>query len=224
MKVIDVMTTDVITVTPEAPLKEAARQMIDAGISGLPVVDAGGRVVGIITEADFVEAEADRSWGRERRRLLDAVFGEKRAREAQTVEDAMSRNLVVVDHDSSITEAARKMTDHDVKRLPVVSPDGTLEGIISRADILMAFARPDATIAVEVEKDVIRRVLMLDPTDIDVDVTDGIVRLAGEVPNRSDARLLEELTGRLEGVTRVETDLTWAADDTKHPESPSVWR
>ena len=224
MKVIDVMTTDVITVTPEAPLKEAARQMINAGVSGLPVVDAGGRVVGIITEADFVEAEADRSWGRERRRLLDAVFGEKRAREAQTVEDAMSRNPLVVDPDSNITEAARKMTDHNVKRLPVVSPDGTLAGIISRADIMMAFARPDATIAVEVEEDVIGRVLMLDAADIDVDVTDGIVRLSGEVPNRSDARLLEELTGRLEGVTRVEADLTWAADDTKRPESPSAWR
>jgi osmotically-inducible protein OsmY len=89
---------------------------------------------------------------------------------------------------------------------------------------MMAFARPDETIAAEVEKDVIRRVLMLDPADIDIEVTDGIVRLSGEVPNRSDARLLEELTGRLEGVTRVDADLNWVADDTKHPESPSVWR
>ncbi len=224
MRVIDVMTTDVITVAPETSLKEAARRMIAAGISGLPVVDEDGRVVGIITEADFVEAEADRSWGRDRRRLLDAVFGERRPRQAQTVEDAMSRNPLVVDHDSDITEAARKMTDHNVKRLPVVNPDGRLEGIISRADIMMAFARPDETIALEVEKEVIRRILMLDPDDISVDVVDGVVTLSGEVPNRSDARLLEELAGRLEGVTRVDASLNWTADDTKHPESPSVWR
>ena len=80
MRVIDLMTTDVITVAPEASLKEAARRMIAAEFSGLPVVDEDGRVVGIITEADFVEAEADRSWGRDRRRLLDAVFGERRPR------------------------------------------------------------------------------------------------------------------------------------------------
>ena len=221
MRVIDVMTTDVITVTPEVPLKDAARAMIRAGVSGLPVIDDDGLVVGIITEADFVEAEADRSWGRERPRLLDAVFGERRPRAAQTVADAMSRNPLVIDHDSDITEAARKMTDHNVKRLPVVRPDGGIEGIISRADIMTAFARPDEAIAHEIENDVIQRVLMLDPDEISITVTDGVVSLTGTVPNRSDARLLEELAGRLEGVTRVDANVTWAADDTKRRGSPA---
>ncbi|MCJ7781017.1 MAG: CBS domain-containing protein, partial [Acidimicrobiia bacterium] len=78
MRVIDVMTAEVEVAHPDWSLKQAARAMIDHGVSGLPVVADDGTVVGIITEADFVEAEADRAIGR--RRLLDTVFGEKKSR------------------------------------------------------------------------------------------------------------------------------------------------
>ena len=219
MKVIDVMTTSVLTARTDMGLKEAARTMINAGISGLPVVDDDGRIVGIITEADFVEAEADRSWGR-RRRLLDALFGERKPNEAVNVGDAMSKNPICVDRDSDLTEAARKMTEQGVKRLPVVNPDGMLEGIISRADVMSAFARPDEVIADEIEQDVVRRIMMLDPGEIDVDVDEGVVTIRGTVPNRSDARLLEELICRLDGVVRCQSDLSWAYDDTRNPMPP----
>ena len=78
MKVGEVMTTEVLTIGPDEPIKEAAMLMVREGISGLPVVDDGGAVVGIITEADFVTAEANRSWGRQRRRLLANFFGVRR--------------------------------------------------------------------------------------------------------------------------------------------------
>jgi CBS domain-containing protein len=219
VKVIDVMSTNVVTANPEMGLKEAARTMINAGISGLPVVDDEGKIVGIITEADFVEAEADRSWGR-RRRLLDALFGEQEPRTASTVGDAMSRNPVCVDQGSDLTEAARKMTEQGIKRLPVVNPDGLLEGIISRADVMSAFARPDEVIADEIEQDVVRRIMLLDPKDIEIEVTDGVVAIGGRVPNKSDARLLEELICRLDGVVRCESDLAWEYDDTRSPMPP----
>jgi len=211
MRVVDVMTTDVVAALPEWSLKQAARVMIEAAVSGLPVVADDGTVVGIITEADFIETEAGRTIGR--RRLFDTVFGEKRTRTPSTVGAAMTRSLIVVDRNTTIAEAARLMTDRKVKRLPVVDPDRRLEGIVSRGDILVAFARDDEAIADDVERGVIRRILMLESRDVSVHVADGVVILSGQVPNRSDAKLLEELVGRIEGVIRCDSDLVWSFDD-----------
>src|SRR5665811_1285573 len=205
------MTAEVETARPAWSLKQAARAMIDAGISGLPVVDEDGRVVGIITEADFIETEAGRSTGR--RRLFETVFGEKKTLVPSTVGAAMTRDPIAVDRNTTISEAARLMTRHKVKRLPVLDPDGRLEGIISRADVLVAFARDDDVIADAVQRGIVHRILMLDSSDVSVRVTDGVVRLSGEVPMRSDARLLEELICRVEGVVRCDNDLSWSFDD-----------
>jgi len=180
-------------------------------VSGLPVEGPDESVIGIITEADFIETEAGRTVGRQR--LFDAVFGEKRTRVPSTVEAAMTKYPIMVDRNATIAEAARLMADRKVKRLPVVDPDGRLEGIVSRADILVAFARDDEAIADDVERGVIRRILMLESRDVSVHVTEGVVELSGQVPNRSDARLLEELVGRIEGVIRCESDLVWSFDD-----------
>lgn len=215
MKVGDVMTTEVITIGPDAPLKEAATIMVRSGISGVPVVDDARKVIGIITEADFVTAEANRSWGRQRRRLLASFFGEAETPQARSVEDAMTADPHSIDRNSSVTEAARKMTELGVKRLPVVTPDGTLEGIISRADVMGAFARPDEALRDEVYEDVALGILQLHDTNLQVDVVDGAVSLSGSVPTRSEARLLEELANRVEGVVSVTSEVTWTADDTK---------
>lgn len=214
MKVSDVMTSDVMTIDSEAPLKDAARVMVRAGISGLPVVDDQRKVIGIITEADFVTAEADRSWGRQRRRLLANFLGESEHPRAKKVADAMTQSPHTVDPASTVTEAARKMTELGVKRLPVVTPDGTLCGIISRADVMGAFARPDEELRDEIINDVVVSVLQLDPARLTVDVTDGVVTLAGVVDTRTDSRLLEELAVRIEGVITVDSDVSWSQDDT----------
>lgn len=221
MRVLDVMSTSVVTVHPGDGLKAAARAMVEAGVSGLPVVDADAKLVGIITEADFLKAEADRGIGRYRR-LLDALFGDQEARAVgETVADAMTAFPIVIDAAATVAEAARQMSEHGVKRLPVVDSDGHLKGIVSRADIVAAFVRPDEVIEDAIRQDVIRRILMIDDHDISVKVEEGIVHLAGILPTRSDARLLTELTTRLEGVVRVEHDgLTWKLDDTINTEAP----
>jgi CBS domain-containing protein len=152
MRVLDLMTTDVVTVTPDVSLKEAARAMTDIGVSGLPVLDAEGRLVGIITEADFLAREAGRS---ERRRLLDTLFSEPFVAEAESVGEAMTTDPVVIYPEASLTEAARVMVNHRVKRLPVVDADGRLQGVISRADVVAAFTRPDDIIEDEIREDVI---------------------------------------------------------------------
>lgn len=211
MRIVDVMTPEVDIARSDWSLKQAARAMIDAGVSGLPVIDDDGIVVGIITEADFIETEAGRALGR--RRLFDTVFGEKKTRAPSTVDAVMTKSPLVVDRNTTVSEAARIMTEKNVKRLPVVDPDGRLEGIVSRGDILVAFARPDAVIATDVERGVIRRILMLHSSDVSVRVTDGVVALSGEVPTRTDARLLEELVGHIEGVIRCDSNLSWSFDD-----------
>lgn len=223
MRVLDVMTTTVVTVRPSDGLKAAARAMIEAGVSGLPVVDDDNKLVGIITEADFIQAEADRGLAKYRR-LLDALFGDKEPRpHGDTVEDAMTRYPIVIESNATVAEAAREMSERGVKRLPVVDSSGQLKGIVSRADIVGAFVRPDEVIEDAVRQDVIRRILMIDDHDIDVDVSEGIVAVSGVVPTRSDARLLVELISRLEGVVRIEHDgLSWKLDDTMNTEIPHV--
>jgi CBS domain-containing protein len=215
MKVGDLMTTEVMTIGPDAPLKEAATIMVRSGVSGLPVVDDQRRVVGIITEADFVTAEAERSWGRQRRRLLAGLFDDSQPKKARSVGDAMTRNPHGIDRESTVTEAARKMTELGVKRLPVLLPDGTLDGIISRADVMRAFARSDDELLEEISVDVVNAVMQLDDDALDVAVADGVVTLTGTVPTKSEARLLEELIVRVEGVVSVNSDLSWDLDDTR---------
>jgi CBS domain-containing protein len=107
------------------------------------------------------------------------------------------------------------MAARNVKRLPVVDLEGRLVGIISRADVVNAFTKPDDVIEDEVREDVIRRLLFLDPDPIEVTVVDGVVHLGGELENRSEVHLLEELTRRISGVVRVDSDLTYQVDDRK---------
>ena len=219
MQVREVMTTDVMTVGPDIGLKAAARVMIDRGISGLPVVDDAGKLVGIITEADFVKQEADRSH-RRYRRLLDALFGEREHRlVGENVGDAMTRHPIVVDPETRVAEAAREMADRGIKRLPVVNDSGELVGIVSRADIMAAFVRPDDVIAAQIREDIIERILMIDPATVQVEVAEGVALLSGTVPTRTDARLLEELTRRLEGVVRVSSEVGFDLDDSRAHEA-----
>jgi CBS domain-containing protein len=193
MKVGDVMSDEIMTITADAPLKDAAMIMVKSGVSGLPVIDDERKVIGIITEADFVTAEANRSWGRQRKRLLANFLGDPAPQNAKTVTDVMTLNPHTIDSASSVTEAARKMTDLRVKRLPVVLPDGTLCGIISRADVMGVFTRPDEALADEIASGVALDILGLSPGDISVAVADGVAQITGHVPSRSEARILEEL-------------------------------
>jgi len=216
MRVRDIMTTDPIRVSADTLLKQAARLMVRHHVSGLPVVDADGGLIGIVTEGDFLRQEANRErpYGAS---LLDALFGDGvvAAPTAETVGEVMSQDLVTIGPDASIGEAARIMSQRSIKRLPVLDANGDLIGIISRADVVNAFTKPDDVIEDEVREDIVRRLLFLDPETIDVSVDDGVVALRGELENRTEVQLLEELTRRIAGVVRVDSDLTFRFDDRK---------
>ena len=214
MKVRDVMTTDPFRVAPDTGLREAARLMVRHRVSGLPVVDGSGRLVGILTEGDFIRQEAtrDRPHGVS---LLDALFGEGElpAVTAETVAEVMTRSVVTITPEATLGEAARVMGRRNIKSLPVVDLDGELVGIVSRADVVGAFAKPDDVIEDEIREDVVRRLLFLDPQLVTVAVNDGVVSLAGELENRTEVQLLEELSRRIAGVVKVESRLTYKVDD-----------
>ncbi len=213
MKVRDLMTTDPITTTPDTPLKEAARLMVRHKVSGLPVV-SGGKVVGIVTEGDFLRQEANRDQPY-RFSLLDALFGDEPTAPpaADTVGQVMTEQVLTVAPEATLSEAARIMSSRRVKRLPVVGPAGELLGVISRADVVNAFTKPDEVIEDEIREDIVRRLLFLDPAVVQVSVKDGVVSLSGVLENRTEAHLLEELTRRIDGVIRVDSEVTFEVDD-----------
>ena len=216
MKVRDIMTTDPVKVTGNTHLKEAARLMVRHRVSGLPVVDEAGKLIGILSEGDFIRREADRDRP-QGVSLLDAVFGEGELQPvgAETVAEIMTRSVVTITPEATVGEAARVMGRRSVKRLPVVDLEGELVGIVSRSDIVGAFTKPDDVIEDEVREDIIRRLLFLDPELVKVSVDDGVVTLEGELENRTEAHLLEELSRRIAGVVRVESRLRYKVDDRK---------
>lgn len=205
------MTRDLATITGEETLKVAARMMVDRKVSGLPVVDGNGRLVGVITEGDILHQETLRNPSTTLRGLFRRAVDFSR-----TVSDAMATKVVSISPDSDHTEAARLMESAGVKGLPVVTTDGSLVGIISRSDVLKIFVRPDSEIKEEVVAEVIERILWLNPQTVKVSARDGLVTLSGEVPARSDTRILEEMTKRVDGVVDVDaTGMSFDVDDTK---------
>jgi CBS domain-containing protein len=105
------------------------------------------------------------------------------------------------------------MTEECVNRLPVVA-DGRLVGILTRADLIRAFVRPDPVIAAEVRDDVLRRMLWLTPGVIEVDIRDGEVDLAGELDTEAEVEVLEKLVAKVPGVVTVRSSVTFRPQET----------
>lgn len=198
MLVRDLMTTDVVAVGPGASIRDAARLMYRYRVSGVPVVDMDDHVLGIITEGDFLAMEIER--------LETGAVPTK-------VREVMSKSVKTIPPEMDVTGAARFMQAQDVKRL-VVATDGKMVGILSRFDIVAAFTRPDDLIEDEIREDLVRRVLFVDPETIGVSVLNGVVTFVGSIGTRTEARLVEELARRLDGVVDVANELTWRIDDT----------
>ncbi len=212
MRVREVMTTDVTTVGLETPLREVARLLAERGISGVPVVD-GGAVVGVVSEADLLVKE--RGINPHTPGILGLLFEGGLATEAKlralTAGESMTAPPVTIGPDARVADAAAKMIDERVNRLPVVDEEGTLLGIVTRADLVRAFVRSDESIASEIRDDVILQTLWIPPDQVNVTVREGTVQLSGCVDTEADAELVVSQARRVPGVVAVASELTWRA-------------
>jgi len=214
MDIETLMTKHVVTVSPETSLKRVARLLTRYRISGLPVCDADGAVLGVVTEADILCKEQGVSptpggllgW------LFEKADGEGARIGAHTAGEAMTSPATTIAPDASVNEAARIMTTRHINRLPVVR-DGRLVGIISRADLVRAFHRSDEEIEHELSEDVLLHRLWLSPKDVNVSVDDGVVEISGMVENRTQAELVAAYAVRVPGVVEVVSHVTWRVDD-----------
>jgi CBS domain-containing protein len=215
MKVEELMTKDAIGVAPDTPLKEVGALLAEHRISGLPVVDPDGRVLGVVSEADILVKEQ----GPESRHgglfgwLLEGGRADQDKLAARTAGEAMTAPALTIPARKRVSDAARLMTEHGVKRLPVVDVEGKLVGIVTRSDLVRAFARPDDEIAREIREEVAERMLWIEAPELEIAVDRGEVTLSGVLERQSDAELLPHFTARVPGVISVRSELTWRWND-----------
>lgn len=217
MTIRDVMTRSVLTAQADTPLKDVARLLIDSDVSGVPVVDGQGAVLGVVSEADFLVKEQGPQALRHRR--LARLLGESEATRrqlgklaARTAGEAMTSPAITVEPSRSIQDAAALMTERHVNRLPVVE-DGCLIGIVTRADLVRAYLRTDEELVQTIRQDVLHRILWLDPATFDISVHNGEATIRGNVERRSTAAMVEETIGLVPGIVAVHADIRWGLDD-----------
>ncbi|MET7935597.1 CBS domain-containing protein [Streptomyces sp. NPDC005322] len=187
-KIGNVMTDDVVRVGYGASFEEVSALLERHRINGLPVVDEDDKVVGVITGTDLGQA-------------------------ARTAGQLMSRPAVTVRPQDTIVDAARAMARHRIERLPVIDEEDRLIGIVTRRDLLRVFLRPDDEIRDEVIDEVLVRSLWVMPQTVTVTVTDGVVRLEGELDRHSEIPIAVRMAGQVDGVVAVVDRLTYRIDD-----------
>lgn len=231
MNAADVMTANVAAVGPGEGVQDIARLMLKRGISGVPVVDAARRVIGIVSEGDLVrrlggEAESRHSWWLAELVSTRDVAAEYVKAHGKTASDVMTRGVFAVDEATPLGEIAGLLEKHHIKRVPVTR-DGRLVGIVSRANLLQGlFAMASECSASgalsdsAIRADVLQALFSeagLDTEFINVVVTDGVVRLWGAVYSPAQRRAAQITAENLLGVKSVENHLklfpAWEGQD-----------
>ena len=203
----DVMTTHVVAVRKNASFKDMAARLREHRVSAFPVLDEDNKVVGVVSEADLLTKEA-LEFGVPGR-VNSMLHHREQAKAAAIVaEDLMTKPPVTIGPNEFVTHAARLMYTRKVKRLPVVDVDGRLIGIVSRADVLSVYSRPDADIRHEITEGIILDTLLCDPSRFTVTVKDGIVTLEGMPETAAVGHDLIEETRHVEGVVAVRDRLS----------------
>lgn len=191
MRAHHIMTKDCITVTPHTTIEEAAKIMLQTHISGLPVMDDAGRLVGIVSESDFLH-RGEIGTGRRRPKWLQFFVGPGKAasefvrERGRKVEDIMTLDPITVDEETPLEELVRLMEKNDIKRLPVMSGKA-VKGIVTRSNLLQAVASmaheiPDPTADDDhIRERILRTVDKTDwrPIGFEVTVRNGVVHLHG---------------------------------------------
>jgi CBS-domain-containing membrane protein len=220
------MSRDVVTVRAQTPYRRIVDLMAQHHVSALPVLDEAGMVVGVVSEADLLFKIEHQERGEPGRRFpWRRRTGEVKAG-GTVAADLMSTPALTINPAASIVTAAKLMDAERVKRLPVVTESGRLEGIVSRRDLLRVFLRTDRELCETVETEVVRRVLWATPEQVQVTVGSGVVTLTGTVERRSLVPIAERLTREVDGVVDVVCDLRYEMDDSdirRPPRYADAW-
>ncbi|HEV2257785.1 MAG TPA: CBS domain-containing protein, partial [Streptosporangiaceae bacterium] len=197
-----IMTTDVAAVRSDAAYREMVALLRARRVSGLPVVDAEGIVVGVVSETDLLERALERGPARwpHRKHVTTAEL---------TARDLMTRPAVTTGPDEPVAGVARLMAARKLRRLPVVDGQGHLAGIVCRSDVLSVFGRPDEQIRREITQDVILDGFFTDPARFTVTVKDGIVTMEGEPGSTALGRNIVDQARHVEGVVAVRDRFTY---------------
>jgi CBS-domain-containing membrane protein len=221
MKAADVMVTNVITVGPDACVQDVARTLIEARISGVPVVGSDGKLLGIVSEGDLMR-RAEAGTGRRRpwwlavltgREVLASEFIKEHSRK---VADVMTRQVVTAAPDTPLWTIANLLEKNAIKRVPIVQ-DGKVVGIVSRANLLQAlasFSKRVETAAPDSDSNIREKVLTQlkaepwsRPSLINVIVQDGTVELWGIVDSASEKKAVRVAAEVTPGVRAVNDNL-----------------
>ena len=221
MRAHQIMSKSVITVTPETRIVEAANMMLEKHLSGLPVVDTAGKLVGIVSEGDLI-CRPEIGTQKKRGRWLGFLVGAGKSaadfvrEQGRKVGEVMTKSPLTVTEDASLAEIVELMEKNNIKRLPVMRGDA-LVGIVTRANLLQAVASlarevPDPT----ADDDHIRNriVAALEKRDwcpfgLNVIVRDGIVHLSGVITDERSRQAAIVAAENVEGVRKVHDHLCW---------------
>jgi CBS domain-containing protein len=218
----DVMTRDVVTVDPEKPVRDIAELLYTRRISGVPVVDANGRVIGLVSEGDLIAhaaivGEQHRSWWLSLFADESVTAGDYLKAHGRTARDVMTTNVVSIEETTTLAEIAETLHRHRIKRVPVIR-GGKLVGIVTRGNLLQALAtlktEPPRTVDDRTIHDQLMRELRDQPWAhvLDVKVENGVVHLHGTFQTEDERRALRVAAENVPGVKRVEDRLTpWSS-------------
>ena len=217
MKVRDVMTTDIRTVGPSSTIDAAIAIMTERRVSGVPVVDEAGVLVGIVTEGDLLRRVETGTGARPRPLLLDLLIGPGREAldyvrtHSRRVSDLMTADVLTVSESDPLSEVVRLMERRHIRRVPVVR-DGRLIGIVSRSDLIAALGlklaaivpppATDAEIAARVERE-LQTAHWLGRSSIGVRVHHGVATLEGIINDERMRDAIRVATQNVSGVTAV---------------------
>ena len=206
----DVMTSRVIWVEQDTPFAAIAAALRQYRVSAFPVLNDKGEVIGVVSESDLLAKQALGGGDDEMPGMITGILRHKQLEKARAVTagDLMTSPAVTVSPDDTVEHAARLMYLRAVKRVPVVDEENHLAGIVSRADVLAVYSRPDAEIAEE-----IRTAILLpettDDADFDASVVDGVVTLTGRPRTREQGHHITSCARHVQGVVAVRDRLEY---------------
>jgi CBS-domain-containing membrane protein len=215
MTIGDVMTRNVIAIRELASVRDVVLLMREHHVSALPVVDGNRRVIGVVSESDLFLKRVGALHHGPRALLRRRLRQMERAKAVGvTAAGLMSAPAITIQAGRSLTEAATRMYQRGIKRLPVVDDAGLLVGIVTRDDLLKAYLRPDEDIREDIRRLVVPRVLERAVESADAKVHDGVVELDGWVTRRSQALALKARASAIDAVVAIHSRIAYDVDDT----------